>query len=96
MTRRRFFLLPCLLAAMALATEVHELGITAGPMDRGVQARGGLLAMDFAEGAGEPTVLDPACLPPLFLAFDPRGGEHSLKHSRFEAPKKRDCKTHSI
>jgi len=70
-------LAPGRLAAMALAAETEDLGITAGPMDREVQARGGLLAMDFATGADAPAVLDPGCLPPLFLGFDPRGGEHS-------------------
>jgi glucuronokinase len=60
------------LAAEALAAETEELGIAAGPQDRVVQVHGGLLAMDFATGRHEP--LDPALLPPLFVAWRRDGG----------------------
>ena len=64
------------LAALALAAEVEELGIAAGPMDRLIQAHEGCMWMDF----GDPTAhgpLDPALLPALFVAWDPKGGASS-------------------
>lgn len=64
------------LASLALAAETEVLGITAGPMDRVVQAHEGLLFMDFRPGASH-TRLDPALLPPLFVAWDPAPGEDS-------------------
>ena len=74
-------LAPAELAELALACETDELGITAGPMDRVIQAYQGLLWMDFAppRGAHAYRRLDPALLPPLFVAWDPRGGEPSRK-----------------
>jgi len=44
-----------------------------------IQAHGGLVAMDLKEprGPGSFERLDPAGLPPLFLAWDLRGGESS-------------------
>ena len=60
---------PAALAAAALAAEVEELGIAAGPQDRFVQAHGGLLFMDFADGGCAVERLDTALLPPLFVAF---------------------------
>jgi glucuronokinase len=64
------------MAELALAAEVEDLGITAGPMDRVVQSYGGLLLMDFAPPRTERSYrrLDPGLLPPLFLAWDPRVG----------------------
>ncbi len=69
------------LAELALACETDALGITAGPMDRVIQAYQGLLWMDFAppRGAHSYRPLDPELLPPLFVAWDPRGGEPSRK-----------------
>lgn len=70
---------PLRLAELALAAEIEELGIAAGPMDRVIQAHGGLMSMDLAE-PGRPEsyeALDPACLPPLFVAWDLRGGQPS-------------------
>lgn len=64
------------LASLALAAETEVLGITAGPMDRVVQAHEGLLFMDFRPGASHAR-LDPALLPPLFVAWDPAPGEDS-------------------
>jgi glucuronokinase len=64
------------LASLALAAETEVLGITAGPMDRVVQAYEGLLFMDFRPGASHAS-LDPELLPPLFVAWDPAPGEDS-------------------
>ena len=63
------------LAQLALEAETHELGIQAGLQDRIVQARGGLVSMDFA--SGEHRDLDPALLPPMFLAWCTHAAEHS-------------------
>lgn len=58
------------LARLALAVEAEDLGIAAGLQDRIVQARETLVAMDFG---GEPAYaeLDPALLPPLYVAWHP-------------------------
>ncbi|HTO55266.1 MAG TPA: GHMP kinase [Myxococcota bacterium] len=72
------------LAEAALACETEELGITAGPMDRVAQAYEGLVAMDFRPPRGPASYrrLDPSRLPPLFLAWNPRGGTPSrVQHS---------------
>jgi len=70
---------PADLAELALAAELEDLGIAAGAMDRVIQAHGGLLCMDLREPRGPSSyrALDPALLPPLFVAWDPRGGETS-------------------
>jgi len=69
---------------LALAAEVVELGIAAGPMDRVVQAYEGLIQMDFG-GARSPacyTRLNARLLPPMLIAWDPAGGEAStIVHS---------------
>jgi glucuronokinase len=57
------------LAEMVLAVEAEDLGIAAGPQDRYAQAHGGLLLMDFANPKPRIERLDPALLPPLFLAW---------------------------
>jgi glucuronokinase len=57
------------LAEMVLAVEVEDLGIAAGPQDRYAQAHGGLVLMDFAGPAPRVERLDPALLPPLYLAW---------------------------
>jgi glucuronokinase len=64
------------LAEMALAAEVEELGIAAGPMDRVIQAFEGVMFMDFAPPRSESAYerLDPDSLPPLFMAWDPQPG----------------------
>lgn len=70
------------LARLALVAETEVLGITAGPMDRVVQAHEGLLFMDFRPG-GSHTRLDAGLLPPLFVAWDPTPGEDSgVVHDR--------------
>lgn len=64
------------LAALALAVEVQELGIIAGPQDRVAQAYGGLTFMDFSEH-GRYEQLEPDLLPPLLIAWRPEAGGHS-------------------
>lgn len=74
---------PAELAATALATETAVLGIAAGPQDRVAQAYEGLTYMDFRperltpEGHGSYEQLDPALLPPLYLAYREDSGEQS-------------------
>jgi glucuronokinase len=75
------------LARQALAVEVDDLGISAGLQDRLVQAHGGVLLMDF--GAGSVEALDPALLPPLYVAWredagQPSGRFHGRLRARFE------------
>ena len=62
---------PDALAAMALAVETEDLGIAAGPQDRYAQAHEGLVLMDFAGARPRVERLDPALLPPLYLAWHP-------------------------
>lgn len=83
---------PAELAELALAAEVEDLGITAGPMDRVIQSYGGLMLMDLKEprSAASYRRLSPDILPPLFLAWDPRGGAcsgiaHGDLRSRWES-----------
>jgi glucuronokinase len=70
--------------SLALAVENEELGISAGLQDRVIQVYEGLVYMDFAPermheqggylyGHYEP--LDPALLPPLYLAYSTEAGE---------------------
>lgn len=68
-----------LLAEMALAAEVEELRITAGPMDRLSQAFGGALVMDFADPTNRASLrrVSAAMLPPLLIAWDPDGSDPS-------------------
>ena len=64
-------------ATLVLSAEVDELGITAGLQDRVAQVYQGLVYMDFSEhlmrelGHGVYESLDPALLPPLFVAYQP-------------------------
>ena len=79
---------PGRLAALALAVEVEELGIAAGPQDRVIQAYEGLVYMDFGSAVEEPyEVLDPALLPELFVAYRtgasrPSGEAHAVLRRR--------------
>jgi glucuronokinase len=70
---------PLELSEVALAVEAEELGLTAGPMDRVIQAYEGAVHMDFGgpRCAASYTRLDPAVLPPLFVVWDPRVGDPS-------------------
>lgn len=62
-------------ANLALETETRELGVGAGLQDRVVQAYEGLVYMDFdrslmeQRGYGEYERLDPALLPPVYVAY---------------------------
>ncbi len=83
---------PATLAELALAAETEELGITAGPQDRVVQAHEGLLYMDFRppRTAASYRALDPSLLPPLYVAWSPApgmpsGDVHGELRRRFEA-----------
>jgi glucuronokinase len=70
--------------SLALTVENEELGIAAGLQDRVIQVYEGVVYMDFdrtrmttecglACGVYEP--LDPALLPPMYLAYDAAAGE---------------------
>jgi glucuronokinase len=62
-------------ARLVLETETRELGVPAGPQDRVIQAYEGLVYMNFdralmeSRGYGEYERLDPALLPPVYLAY---------------------------
>jgi len=62
-------------ANLALETETKELGVPGGLQDRVVQAYEGLVYMDFSreimqrQGHGEYEPLDPALLPPVYVAY---------------------------
>jgi glucuronokinase len=72
-------LAPDELAEMVLAVEVEDLGIAAGPQDRYAQAHQGLVLMDFAGARPRVERLDPARLPPLYLAW--RSGAAEASHA---------------
>ncbi len=83
------------LARLILEVETKELGIPAGFMDRVIQVYEGVVFMNLdralmeRDGSGEYERLDPALLPPLFVAHRDRlaaGSEvvHSDLRSRFE------------
>jgi glucuronokinase len=63
------------LAGLVLAVENHELGIPAGLQDRVAQSYQGVVFMDFnkeimeSRGYGQYEPLDPALLPPVYIAF---------------------------
>jgi glucuronokinase len=68
---------------LALSVETDELGIPAGLQDRVAQVYGGLVFMDFdrdhmrAHGHGLYEPLDPALLPPLYVAYRQDAAERS-------------------
>ena len=70
---------PAILVEIALAVEVDRLGLAGGAMDRVIQVYEGLMLMDLQEPRTEASYrrLDPALLPPLFVAWDPGGGDPS-------------------
>jgi len=77
------------LAELALRAERDELGITAGPMDRVVQAQEGLLHID-CRPPGSSVSLAAQLLPPLFVAWEltpgvPSGVLHDTVRARWEA-----------
>ncbi|HID23697.1 MAG TPA: GHMP kinase [Planctomycetaceae bacterium] len=84
--------------SLALSVEEEELGITAGLQDRVIQVYEGMVYMDFSREAmrtiegfqcGRYEPLDPALLPPLYLAFSTAASEpteqtHAPLRTRFE------------
>jgi len=62
-------------ANLVLSVEVDELGISAGLQDRVAQVYQGLVYMDFdrafmdEHGCGRYEEMDPACVPPLYIAY---------------------------
>lgn len=82
--------------SIVLSAERDELGIGAGLQDRVIQTYEGLVYMDFGRetveetGGGEYEPLEPALLPPLFIAYDTglsEGSEvfHNNIRERFES-----------
>ena len=85
--------------SLVLAVETEELGLPAGLQDRVIQVYEGLVYMDFAAdkmtrlhgfecGVYEP--LDPASLPPLYVAYDEKAAEpteapHSNLRARYKS-----------
>ena len=72
------------LPSLALSVETKELGITGGLQDRVVQCYEGLVSMDFSKDkmicrdgydCGVYESLDPALLPPLYIAYCDELGE---------------------
>jgi glucuronokinase len=83
---------PQWLAALTLAIETEELGIVAGLQDRVAQAYGGLIFMDFdrehfeAHGHGRYEPLDPALLPPVYIAYrEDSSGQSGALHAALRA-----------
>lgn len=72
---------------VVLSVEEDELDIRAGLQDRVAQTYGGLVYMDFdrdlleSRGYGEYEPLDPALLPPLFLAYISKPKDSGKAHS---------------
>ena len=73
---------------LIMSAERDELGIACGLQDRVAQIYNGLTYMDFDRalveetGHGRYERLDPALLPPLYIAYDPRRAEESGKAHR--------------
>jgi glucuronokinase len=83
---------PLRVAELALRAEVERLDILAGPLDRLVQASGGLVFMDFSRPfeTGSTVALDPELLPRCVLAWDPDPGSasgfvHNSVYERWKA-----------
>ena len=64
-----------LVPTLVMRVETEELGIAAGLQDRVIQTYGGCVYMDFSRdhleefGHGRYEVIDPALLPPLYVAY---------------------------
>jgi glucuronokinase len=69
--------------SLILSVEKEELGIEAGLQDRVIQVYEGVVYMDFdrelirRQGHGSYLPIDPALLPPLYMAFDTQCAESS-------------------
>lgn len=84
--------------SLALSVETRELGITGGLQDRVIQCYEGLVSMDFSKEnmltidgyqCGVYTRLDPALLPPVYVAYCDELGEpteiiHNNLRQRFD------------
>lgn len=84
--------------SLALSVETRELGITGGLQDRVIQCYEGLVSMDFSEDkmttrqgyeCGVYERLDPALLPPVYVAYCDEMGEpteiiHNNLRQRFD------------
>jgi glucuronokinase len=84
--------------SLALSVETEELGITAGLQDRVIQVHEGMVYMDFARESmreengyryGVYERMDPALLPPLYIALSTEAGEpteisHTPLRARYE------------
>jgi glucuronokinase len=84
--------------SLALSVETEELGITAGLQDRVIQVHEGMVFMDFARESmreldgyryGVYERMDPALLPPLYIAYNAGAGEptevsHTPLRARYE------------
>jgi len=74
------------LPEIALAVEVEDLGMAAGLQDRVAQAYDTLVFMDFSGAVPVYQPLDPALLPPLYLAWRADASEpSSVVHSELRA-----------
>jgi galactokinase/mevalonate kinase-like predicted kinase len=78
---------PARLAELALAIEAEDLGIAAGLQDRVAQAYGGLVFMEFGDGAYEQLASE--LLPPLVVAWradaaQDSGDVHAVLRTRLE------------
>jgi glucuronokinase len=83
-------MVPAELAELALAVEVEDLGIAAGPQDRYAQAFGGLTFMEFGGPRAQCERLDPTLLPPLVIgwrsaASEDSGAAHDRQRKSFDA-----------
>ena len=79
------------LAELALAVEVEDLGIAAGPQDRFAQAYGGLTFMEFGGSRPRCERLDRSLLPPLVVAWREEASEHSgAVHDRLRRAVRRE------
>jgi len=84
------------LPTLAWSVERDELGINCGMQDRVIQTYEGIVYMDFdrklmeGRGYGEYEPLEPAKLPPLYVAYDPTRAQisdipHRSLRARFNA-----------
>lgn len=93
-------IVPADAAELAWAAELQDLRIACGAMDRVIQSYEGVVLMDLAEPRTPASYvrLDPDLLPPLFVAFDRRGGEASSRaHGDLRTRWERgDTKVHTV
>lgn len=84
---------------LILSVETDELGITAGLQDRVIQVYEGVVFMDFDkkhfsnQGYGQYEYIEPASLPPIYIAYKPNlrkvsGKIHTSLRTRFDRGEK--------